>query len=122
MSVLDQALEELCGVVDQAAQKTGEALETSKGQVERLRLRNRLNEKYLELGKAHFLTAEGENDRSEEMAKLMDEICELRNAYTALCRTLHRGGGVTCEKGGKYHRNAGAYCSDCGAAMPSRQE
>lgn len=122
MSVLEQAFEEFCGVVDHAAQKTGEVLESSKGQVERLRLRNTLNEKYRQLGKAQFITAMGEADRAEEIQALIDEIAQLRDTYVALCRTLHRGGGVTCAKCGKYHAQSGAYCSDCGAPMPQVQE
>lgn len=122
MSVLEHAFEEFCGVVDHAAQKTCEVLESSKGQVERLRLRNELNEKYRLLGKAQFITAKGEADRSDEINTLIDEISALREAYVELCRTLHRGGGATCEKCGKYHVSGGAYCADCGAPMPQAQE
>lgn len=122
MSVLEQAFEEFCGVVDHAAQKTGEVLESSKGQVERLRLRNALNEKYRQLGKAQFITAMGEGDRSDEIRTLIDEIAQLRDSYVELCRALHRGGGVTCPKCGKYHAQNSAYCSDCGAPMPQVQE
>lgn len=121
MSMFEQAMEEFCGVVDQAAQKTGEALESSKGQVERIRLRNTLNDMFRQLGQAQFITAMGEADRSEEIQTLLSEIKKLRDRYVALCKSLHPNGGVTCEKCGRYHRNGGAYCSDCGAAMPKHQ-
>ncbi len=118
MSMFEQAMEELCGVVDQAAQKTGEVLESSKGQVERIRLRNTLNEKFRQLGQAQFITAMGEADRTAEVQALLLEIQTLRDQYVALCKSLHPNSGMTCEKCGRYHRNGGAYCSDCGAAMP----
>ncbi len=118
MSMFDQAMEEFCGVVDQAAQKTGEMLESSKGQVERVRLRNTLNEKFRQLGKAQFTAVMGEADRTEEINALLSEIKELRDRYVTLCKALHPNNGATCEKCGRYHRNGGAYCSDCGAAMP----
>lgn len=118
MSMFEQAIEEFCGVVDQAAQKTGEVLESSKEQVERIRLRNTLNEKFRQLGQAEFITAMGEADRTEEIQALLLELKTLRSQYVALCKSLHPNGGVTCEKCGRYHRNGGAYCFDCGAAMP----
>ncbi len=118
MSMFEQAMEEICGVVDQAAQKTGEMLESSKGQVERVRLRNTLNDKFRQLGKAQFITAMGEADRTDEINALLDEIKQLRDQYVTLCKALHPNGGTTCGKCGRYHRSGGAYCSDCGAAMP----
>ncbi len=121
MSMFEQAMEELCGAVDHAAQKTGEVLESSKGQVERVRLRNTLNEKFRQLGKAQFITATGEADRIEEINALINEIQQLRERYVTLCKALHPGSGATCEKCGRYHRNGGAYCSDCGAAMPKSE-
>ena len=118
MSFFDDALQEVCGVMDHAAQKTCEALENSKGHMERLRLRGALNDKYRELGKAQFLHTLGESDESEQIDTLIAELTELREAYVDICRMLNRGGGSTCEKCGKHNVQGNVYCSDCGAPMP----
>lgn len=117
MSMFDHTVNDLRVAFDSAAQKTCEALENSKGYVERTKLRNALNEKYRQLGKAEFEYAIGETDDTSAIDTLVAEISELRRAYVDVCKLLRRDAAPICARCGKVNVVGNAYCSACGAKL-----
>lgn len=110
-------LDDLRDVFDTAAQKTYEAFESSKDYVERAKLRNELNDKYRQLGKAEFEYAVGETDDTDTIDLLVAEIRELRDAYVSICKVLRRNEAPVCPRCGKQNVMGNSYCSNCGAKL-----
>ncbi len=110
-------LDDLRSVLDTAAQKTAQGFEHSHSYMERMKLKNALNEKYRQLGKAEYEYAVGETDDTDPIDTLVAEITELRNAYVDICKVLRRDEAPICPRCGKKNTVGNSYCSECGARL-----
>ncbi len=117
MAIFDNPMNDLQGLFDTAAVKTREAVENSKGLVERAKLRNDLNDKYRQLGKAEFEYAVGETDDTDTIDMLVAEISELRQAYADISKVLRKNETPTCTRCGRKNAAGNSYCSNCGAKL-----
>lgn len=115
--LIDETMDGIRSMLDTAAQKTAGALESSRGYVERTKLRAQLNEAYRKLGKAEYDASVSGVNNMDEIDDLMDEISELRRAMNDTERTITRGAGVYCPTCGKQLEGDAMFCSACGTRI-----
>ncbi len=113
----DGTMNSLRSVFDSAAQRTAGAIESSRGFVERGKLRAQLNDYYRRLGKAEYEAAVNGVNSMEEINMLIQKISELRQQQLSMEQTTQRGGTVTCPTCGKLNSGDAAFCPACGAQL-----
>lgn len=115
--LFDETMEGLRSVFDTAAQRTANAVESSRGMVDRARARQRLQDAYRKLGKAEYEAAVNGVTSMEEINGLIAEITDLRQTMLDLERTITRNGECFCPTCGKQNPADFAFCSACGTRL-----
>ena len=115
--LIDETMDGIRSMLDAAAQRTAGAMESTRGYVERSKLRAQLNELYRKLGKAEYDAAVSGVSNMDEIDDLMDQIADLRHAVSETERTITRGAGVHCPTCGKQLEGEAVFCSKCGTRL-----
>lgn len=101
------------GIFDKAAEKTGEAIDYSKTQIDRSQTRVKIKEKYGELGRAYYESQMENADRTDEICKLVTEI---RDLHKKLSETDTQKEKV-CPKCNAVNTPESCFCTACGEKL-----
>lgn len=100
-------------IFDKAAEKTGEAIDYSKTQIDRSQMRVKIKEKYGELGKAYYESQMENADRNDEICKLVTEI---RDLHKKLAETDTKKEKV-CSGCNAVNSPDSSFCRTCGKKL-----
>ena len=115
----DDTMNGLRSVFDSAAKRTAEAIGSSRGYVERAKLRASLNDYYRRLGKAEYEAAMNGVNSMDEINALIAKITELRQQMYAMEQNSgsQRSGTVTCPTCGRLNSGSDGFCPGCGTRL-----
>lgn len=103
--------------VDVVAEKTEEAFNGSKNYVEKVQSTSKLTELYEKLGKAHYITATGQEDQREQIANLMEEISDTLDAIENANKVINKTTELRCPNCRTKNPNSSKFCSRCGTKL-----
>lgn len=118
--MIDDAMNGLRSVLDNATQRTADAIGNSRSYVERARLRAKLNEAYRMLGMAEYEASINGVSSMEQINGLIGRITDLRAAMAEINRGIQHGGkrqSAFCPNCGKELNSTESFCPGCGAKL-----
>lgn len=104
-------------VFDKVAEKTNEAVEYSKTQIERIQLKNKIREKYQELGKLCYDMHESGQDETGNMKNIIDEIKELKKELVSANESVNAKQAKVCAFCSEKNDGGNLYCKKCGEKL-----
>ncbi|MGN1410931.1 MAG: hypothetical protein ACI4WH_00275 [Oscillospiraceae bacterium] len=103
--------------VDVVAEKTEEAFNGSKTYVEKVQSTSKLSGLYEKLGKAHYMTATGQEDQREEISNLMEQISDILDDIEEADKKINKDTLIRCEVCKKKVSASSKFCPRCGAKL-----
>jgi rRNA maturation endonuclease Nob1 len=103
--------------VDVVAEKTEEAFNGSKTYVEKVQSTSKLSGLYEKLGKAHYITATGQEDQRKEIANLMEQISDILDDIEEADRKVNKDAFIRCEVCKKKISATSKFCPRCGSKV-----
>lgn len=104
-------------VFDKVAVKTNEAVEYSKTQVERAQMRNKIRDKYYDLGRICYQMHESGNDETGSMKKIITEIEQLKADLKAADEVVSAKQPKACKFCGEKNDSGNLFCKKCGEKL-----
>lgn len=103
--------------VDVGAEKIEEAFNGSKIYVEKVQSTSKLSGLYEKLGKAHYITATGQEDKREEIADLMEQISDILDDIEEADKKVGKDDTIRCEVCKKRISASSKFCPRCGSKV-----
>lgn len=101
--------------IDKVGEKTGEAIEYSKTQLEKAQLKGKLRDKFCDLGKLCYEMHETDRDYTGSIKKLLDEIKSIESEIKEADDTLKTP--KVCTLCGAKNSGDSEYCCKCGEKL-----
>lgn len=117
MSTFDDVIVEAKRCIDVATVKTGEAIDSSKIQFEKMQIRTRLRNLYEIMGKLSYEAKIGHSDNRQAIEKVTIKIMEARDSLKNAEYKLQATRTIKCKHCGKKNAPLSSYCSDCGEIL-----
>lgn len=103
--------------VDTVAEKTEEAFNGSKTYVEKVQSTSKLSGLYEKLGKAHYITATGQEDQREQISNLMEQISDILDDIEEANKKINKDITIRCEVCKKKVPASSKFCPRCGSKI-----
>ena len=115
---MDEIFQRARGVVNAAAQKTGEAIDYSKIKLEIMKSNNELREAYELLGKTFYSMCRDQNENQELLDSLMTNITEIIGKLNDLNAKIEdKKKTLVCPLCGSKNLQDSVFCAKCGARL-----
>lgn len=117
MANFDSAFESMKRGFDKAAAKTGEVIGSSKLAVEKSQIKTRINSLYTRLGRAYYLSLQGNTEEQalieKILARLEGAMSDLEDVEVLIASTK----SIKCPICGRKNSASNDFCTECGMSL-----
>ncbi len=117
MANFDNAFESMKRGFDKAAAKTGEVIGSSKLAVEKAQIKTRINSLYTRLGRAYYLSLQGNEEEKALIEKILARIegamSDLEDVEVLIASTK----SIKCPVCAKRNSASADFCTECGMSL-----